>query len=188
MKIMIQNDEKTINLEDGLRKTKYKDSGLRKTEKCANIIEITFICELEGYNIKTLNSSTGKGSYLLKVGERTITIPYTSARKEIEKNFTLTLYKIKGLRGFLRRAAELRLLKLKAAGQIDLGPCTPTANYPHQEILDTHLAGGYHQQGTCNPMCMVRRLYGSLENFSSMKVFPPFIAKCNAENVPSLVN
>jgi CRISPR/Cas system CSM-associated protein Csm3 (group 7 of RAMP superfamily) len=188
VKNMVENDEIMESMEDEMRKTDFQDSGMRKTEKCANLIEITFICELEGYDIKTLNSSTGKGSYLLKVGERTVTIPYTSARKELEKNFTLTLYKIKGLRGFLRRAAELRLLKLKAAGQIDNGPCTPTSNYPHQEILDKHIAAGYHQQGTCHPMCMVRRLYGSLENFASVKIFPPFIAKCNAENIPSPVN
>jgi hypothetical protein len=185
---MVEEIESNVIEEEEMRKSDSNESIMRKTEKGANFVTITFLCELEGYDIKTLNTSTGKGSYLLKLGERTVTIPYTSARKEMEKNFTLVLYKLKGLRGFLRRAAEIRLLKLKEKGQVVVGPCTPTANYPHQEILDAHLEAGYHLQGTCHPMCMVRRVYGSLDNYAVIKVCPPYIAKANAENIPAAVN
>ncbi|NVM29408.1 MAG: hypothetical protein HWN65_11260 [Candidatus Helarchaeota archaeon] len=175
---------KTESEEDVMRKTESEEDVMRKTVKCANPVEITFFCELEGYDIKTLNSTTGKGSYMLKVGQRTVTVTYTSKRKEIDKNITLTLYKLKGFRGFLRRAAETRLLKLKTAGKVATGPCTPNANYPHQEILDAHLEMGYHRQGACNPKCLVRRIYGSLDYPASVKIFPPYIAKPKAENIP----
>jgi hypothetical protein len=171
--------------ESEMRETPSEEGKMRKIAKCANFGELTFYCELVGYDIKTLNMATGKGSYMLKVGSKMVTVPYTSAKKETEKKVELVLYKLKGLRGFLRRAAETRLLRLKEDGKVLVGPCTPTANYPHPEILEDHVAMGYHLQGTCKPMCWVRRLFGSLENYATVKIFPPYIAKAMAENIPA---
>jgi hypothetical protein len=174
--------------EEEMRKTESGDAEMRKSEKCANPVEITFFCELIGNDIKTLNSSFGKGSYMLKVGQRIVAVPYTSKGKEITRKVPLSLYKLKGLKGFLRRAAETRLLKLSEEGKVGLGPCTPAASYPHQETLDAHVARGYHEQGSCNPMCMVRRLYGSMYTTASLKVLPPYIAKASVENLPAEVS
>jgi CRISPR/Cas system CSM-associated protein Csm3 (group 7 of RAMP superfamily) len=172
-------------LKDGqMRQTGSGDAEMRKSEKCANPVEITFFCELIGNDIKTLNSSVGKGSYMLKVGQRTVRLPYTSKGKKTTKNVTVSLYKFKGLKGLLRRAAEALLLKLKAEGKAGLGPCAPAASYPHEETLDEHKKRGYHEQGSCNPMCMVRRLYGSMYTTASIKVRPPYIAKATLENLP----
>ncbi len=171
--------------ESKMRESPSEGEKMRKTAKCANFGEITLYCELIGYDIKTLNTATGKGSYMLKVGSKTVTVPYTSAKKAMEKKIELVIYKLKGLRGLLRRAAETRLLRLKEGGKVPLGPCTPTANYPHTEILEDHVAMGYHLQGTCKPMCWVRRLFGSLENYATVKIFPPYIAKALAENIPA---
>ncbi len=165
-----------------MRKSESEEEEMRKTAKCANPVEITFFCELEGYDIKTLNTTTGKGSYMLKVGQKNVVVSYTSKRTTKQKNVPLTLYKMKGLRGFLRRAAEARLLRHGKS------PCCPTANYPHEEILEKHVELGYHEQGTCTPMCMVRRLFGSLYNPASIKITPPYIAKATLENIPTEVN
>ncbi len=187
MNMSIDTDKISSKMEEKMRKKVSDESRMRKIEKCANPVEITFFCELEGYDIKTLNMSTGKGSYMLKAGERTVTVKYTSKRKEAEKKVTMTLYKMKGLRGFLRRAAETRLLKLKATGNVATGPCTPNPSYPHQEILDAHLEMGYHLQGSCNPKCMVRRIYGNLGYPAPIRIIPPYIAKPTTENLPTPV-
>ena len=165
-----------------MRKTESEETEMRKTEICAKPVEVTLYCELAGYDIKTLNMATGKGSYMLKVGKKTVAVPYISKKVPKIKNITLTLYKMKGLRGFFRRAAERQLLDI---GQ---SPCCPNANYPHQEILDRHVERGYHPQGSCKPICMVKRLYGSLSHNASIKIFSPFIAKASVENIPSEVN
>ena len=188
MCMSIDTDKNSSIIEEEMRKSAPAESKMRKIEKCANSVEIVFFCELEGYDIKTLNMATGKGSYMLKVGSRTVTVTYQSKRKELNKSVTLALYKFKGLRGFLRRAAEVRLLKLKAVGDAVTGPCTPNANYPHQEILDAHLEMGYHLQGTCTPKCLVRQIYGSLDYPASVKIFSPYIAKPAGENIPAEVN
>jgi hypothetical protein len=185
VKNMIENNSILNEEESKMRETPSEEGEMRKVAKCANFGEITFYCELVGYDIKTLNTATGKGSYMLKVGSKTVKVPYTSAKKEMEKKVELILYKLKGLRGFLRRAAETRLLRLKEEGKVPFGPCTPTANYPHPEILEDHVAMGYHLQGTCKPMCLVRRLFGSLENYAAVKIFPPYIVKAMAENIPT---
>ncbi len=176
--------EKVENL---MRNDIVEGSEMRKTGEIANLGVITLYCELRGIDIKTLNMVTGKGSYFLKVGQKSVTIKYISKKKELEKTVTLALYKLKGLRGFLRRAAEVRLLKLKNDGKSVKGPCTPAANYPHKEILGKHLEMGYHLQGTCRPMCMVRRIFGSLDHRASIKIFPPFIAKASVENLHAKV-
>lgn len=181
-------DEFNERSESKMRNDESGDTEMRKTKKCANLVEVTFFCELVGYDLKTLNTATGKGSYMFKVGSKTLTVPYETAKKKREKNVPLTLYKIKGLRGFFRRAAEIRLLKLRSDGNVEMGPCTPTANYPHAEILEKHLEMGYHKQGSCKPMCFVNRLFGSLNHTASIKIYPPFIAKPMTENVPSKVN
>lgn len=170
--------------EDQTRKVVSESTEMRKTDKCAKSLEITFYCDLVGYDIKTLNAATGKGSYMLKAGEQTVIVPYSGQGGIKEKKVVLTLYKVKGLRGLLRRAAEVHLLALKEAGKVTMGPCTPNANYPHQEIIDDHVELGYHLQGTCTPMCLVRRLYGSLDYAATIRVFPPYIAKPSAENIP----
>jgi len=164
-----------------MRKTESEETEMRKTEICAKPVEVTLYCELAGYDIKTLNMATGKGSYMLKVGKKTVVVPYTLKKKPKTKSIILMLYKMKGLRGLFRRAAERQLLEL---GQ---SPCCPNANYPHQEILDRHVERGYHPQGSCKPVCLVKRLYGSLDQNASMRIFAPFIAKANAENIPSEV-
>ena len=71
--------------ENKMRNDGSEDTEMRKTEKCANLVEVTFFCELAGYDLKTLNSATGKGSYMLKVGSKTLTVPYETAKKEMEK-------------------------------------------------------------------------------------------------------
>ena len=182
MKMVIDINNSNEEKEKEMRKTESEEDEMRKIAKCANSVEITFFCELEGYDIKTLNSSTGKGSYMLKVGQKSVIVPYTSKGRIKNKNVTLALYKMKGIRGFLRRAAETRLLRY---GQ---SPCCPTANYPHEEILKKHVEMGYHQQGTCNPKCLVWRLFGTLHHPASIKIFPPYIAKATAENLPTEVN
>jgi len=187
MNMSVESKENSSELKEEMRKIVSDESKMRKIEKCANPVEITFFCELEGYDIKTLNMATGKGSYMLKVGERTVPVTYTSKRKELTKNIRVALYKFKGFRGFLRRAAEARLLKLKVAGDVEMGPCTPNTNYPHQEILDAHLEMGYHLQGSCTPKCMVRRIYGSMDLPASVKIIPPYIAKPTGENIPTPV-
>ncbi len=188
MDMSVDINENSSGSKEEMRKNASDESKMRKIEKCANPVEITFFCELEGYDIKTLNMATGKGSYMLKVGERIVPVTYTSKRKEVTKNVILSVYKFKSFRGFLRRAAEVRLLKLKAAGNVIRGPCTPNTNYPHQEILDAHIEMGYHLQGSCTPKCLVRRIYGSMDFPASVKVIPPYIAKPSGENIPTPVN
>ena len=177
-----------IDMQNNMKIDTLINSGSSKSGKNASQVAINFFCELQGYDIKTLNTTTGKGSYMLKILQKKISVPYTHTGKVIKKNVTVNLYKLKGLRGFLRRAAELRLLELFNEGKIDKGPCTPTANYPHREILDRHLENGYHLQGTCNPFCYVRRVYGSLDYRASLKVFPPYVAKATVENLPAKVD
>jgi len=184
---MIETNNILEEEEIKMRETHSEEGGMRKIAKCANFGEVTLYCELVGYDIKTLNAATGKGSYMLKVMSKTVTVPYSSAKKETERKVDLVLYKLKGLRGFLRRAAETRLLRLKEDDKVPMGPCCPTANYPHPEILEDHIAMGYHQQATCKPMCWVRRLYGSLENCATVKIVMPFLAKALAENIPTQV-
>ncbi|TFF86809.1 MAG: hypothetical protein EU551_00485 [Promethearchaeota archaeon] len=167
-----------------IRKSKNNLDGsedMRKSRKCANLIQIVLNCEFMGNDIKPLNSSTGKGSYLLKLGTKKVDVPY----KKSERHITLSLYKIKGLRGFLRHAAEKRLLKLKEEGKTLMGPCTPNANYPNKDILEQHLKMGYHEQGSCNPHCFMRRMYGSLDTIATVEVFPTYIAKADNSNIPN---
>ncbi|HUY00387.1 MAG TPA: hypothetical protein VMV49_12575 [Candidatus Deferrimicrobium sp.] len=187
---MKMNEEKGKNKgfsKGKMRKGESESSDLRKTSKCAKQVQISFLCELTGYDIKTLNSATGKGSYMLKAGTKDVRVPLS--KSEEGRKVTLVLYKFKGLRGFLRRAAELRLLRLVEAGDEVMGPCTPTANYPHQEILKGHEALGYHLQGTCSSAkCFVRRLYGSLEDTATINVHSAYIAKATAEILPVEVN
>jgi len=185
VKILVEIYGLDAEEESRMRESTSEEGELRKIGKCTNFGELTFYCELVGYDIKTLNAATGKGSYMLKVGSKAVTVPYEAKKKETERKVELVLYKLKGLRGFFRRAAEVRLLRLKEEGKVSVGPCTPTANYPHPEILEDHIAMGYHQQGTCKPMCLVRRLFGSLENYATLKIFPPYIAKAMAENIPA---
>ncbi|MHA1321781.1 MAG: hypothetical protein ACTSRL_03205 [Candidatus Helarchaeota archaeon] len=171
-----------------MRNSKVEENGMCKSQNCASMEVLSLCCEMSGYDIKPLNSTTGKGSYMLKAGQKKVPVPYASSKKDGVKNVTITLYKIKGLRGFLRRAAELRILQLKAAGKIAQGPCTPTANYPHKELLEQHLKLGYHAQGSCHPRCMVHRLYGGLDHPAAVKIFSPYIAKATVENLPVKVN
>ncbi len=185
--MIIDSNEISSEPKEDIRKIVSDESKMRKIVKCAKPVEITFFCELEGFDIKTLNMTTGKGSYMLKIGVRTVSVTYTSKRKELTRTVHLALYKFKGFRGFLRRAAEIHLLKLLAAGDVGTGPCTPNTNYPHQEILDAHLEMGYHLQGSCKPKCMVRRLYGSLDLPASVKIIPPLIAKPAGGNIPTPV-
>ncbi|MHA1263807.1 MAG: hypothetical protein ACTSRS_01100 [Candidatus Helarchaeota archaeon] len=121
---------------------------------------------------------------MLKVGQRVVIAKYTGKGGKKEKAVTLSLYKLKGLRGLLRRSSEVALLRLRKTGLVNMGPCTPNANYPHDEILQEHIDMGYHLQGSCNPMCYVRRLYGSLGHPGALTLFPPYIAKPTAENIP----
>ncbi len=182
MNMSVDSNEISSESKEEMRKSAPDESKMRKIEKCANPVEITFFCELEGYDIKTLNSTTGKGSYMLKVGQRSVNVQYTSKRVTKTKKIDLVLYKLKGLRGLLRRAAEARLFRHGKS------PCCPTPSFPHEEILEKHLEMGYHPQGGCKPMCMVRRLYGSMYTPASIKIFPPYIAKATAENIPAEVN
>ncbi len=177
-------DEKVLieYQEEKMRKSESDDGKMRKSGKCANLLEVTLSCELVGYDIKTLNTATGKGSYMLKVGQRAIEVPYMSKMKSKTKKVTLIIYKMKGLRGLLRRAGENYLINLGRS------PCCPNANYPHQEILDQHLEMGYHPQGSCKPVCMIKRVYGALDQRASIRLSFPFIVKVNEENIPSEVN
>jgi len=153
-----------------------------KSEQHAKDFKITILCELEGPDIKPLNDATMKGNYMLKIGERTLDIPNDKSTKSI----TLSLYKMKGLRGFLRRACETRIFELLYQGFSIIPPCTPNAMYPHEEILQAHLTMGYHIQGSCkeNP-CFIYRLFGGLERISSITITPPIIAKSNSERLPT---
>jgi len=168
-----------------MRNASTEKGVVRETQKCATAEVLTLCCDLIGYDIKTLNSTTGKGSYMLKIGQKKVTVPYTSARKQGEKTVTMALYKLKGLRGLLRRAAELRLLRLKEAGKVAQGPCAPSAHYPHEELLEQHIELGYHPQGSCHPRCFIHRLYGALDRAATVTLFPPYIAKATVENLPA---
>lgn len=75
-----------------MRESDLEEGTLRKIRKCANFVKVTFYCELAGYDIKTLNSAVSKGSYMLKVGSKTVTVPYTSVKKAMEKKVDITLY------------------------------------------------------------------------------------------------
>ena len=109
---MVKNTIEINNIldeeESKMCETPSEEGKMRKIGKCANFGEVILDCELVGYDIKTLNTATGKGSYLLKVGSKTVTVPYTSAKKETEKWVELVLYKLKQfLQGFWYRVFNI---------------------------------------------------------------------------------
>ncbi|MFW9879513.1 MAG: hypothetical protein ACFFG0_41080, partial [Candidatus Thorarchaeota archaeon] len=162
---------------DGIRKSNIEKVEMRKYE---NQFNITLNAQLSGYDLKPLNSTTGKGSYTIKLGEKTLLVPY----KNGERKVVLLLYKLKGL-NYLRRAAELRLFKLISEGKNIQGPCCPNANYPKKEQLEEHIKWGYHEQGSCAPKCYINRVFGSLDEPSSINIIPPIIAKPSSDKLPN---
>ncbi|TFF85392.1 MAG: hypothetical protein EU551_04115 [Promethearchaeota archaeon] len=160
------------------------DSDPRKGVNCANHFTITLHCELIGYDLKPLNSTTQKGNYMLKIGQKVVEIPIGKKSKSVR----LTLYKMKSLRGFLRRACERRIFELIYQGKSINSPCTPNAHYPNDEILQEHLDLGYHVQGSCKEdPCFIYRLFGGLDRISSITITSPIIAKSTSERLSAKV-
>ncbi len=104
---------------------------------------------------KPLNASIQKNSTMLLLGE----IPYVNG----DKVFNTKVYYIKGLRGMLRHAA------MKLAYDCGIEVCHTSEK---TELKDgTKLMPvGFHVLGSCDPPCMLQRIFGSFHKESRISV------------------
>ncbi len=104
---------------------------------------------------KPLNASIQKNSTMLLLGE----IPYTNGGK----TFNTKVYYIKGLRGMLRHAA------MKLAYDCGIEVCHTSEK---TELKDgTKLMPvGFHTLGSCDPPCILQRIFGSFRKESRISV------------------
>ena len=110
---------------------------------------------------KPLNASIQKNSTMLLLGE----IPYINS----SKTFNTKVYYIKGVRGMLRHAC------MSLAQDCGIEVCHSSEK---TELKDgTQLIpSGFHPLGTCDPPCILRRIFGTFREESSISVLTDPIA------------
>ena len=104
---------------------------------------------------KPINTSIQKNSTMLLLGE----IPYENG----SKTFNTKLYYIKGVRGMLRHAC------MRLAQDCGIEVCHSSEK---TELKDgTKLVpSGFHPLGTCDPPCILRKIFGTFREESSIAV------------------
>ena len=104
---------------------------------------------------KPLNASIQKNSTMLLLGE----IPYVNS----SKTFNTKIYYIKGLRGMLRHAA------MALAHDCGIEVCHSSEK---TELKDGTklIPDGFHPLGSCDPPCMLQRIFGSFREESRISV------------------
>ncbi|WP_287586422.1 RAMP superfamily CRISPR-associated protein [Candidatus Borrarchaeum sp.] len=127
---------------------------MRKTKKLMMIHAYTPIA-------KPINTSVQKNSTMLLLGQ----IPYENG----SKIFTTKLYYIKGLRGMLRHAC------MSLAQDCSIEVCHTSEK---TELKDgTKVTpSGFHPLGECEPPCILKRIFGTFREESSISVLSDPIA------------
>jgi hypothetical protein len=110
---------------------------------------------------KPLNASIQKNATMLLLGE----IPYENGSKV----FNTKLYYIKGVRGMLRHAC----MKLAQACGIEVCHSSEKTELKDGTKL---ISSGFHPLGACNPPCILRRIFGTFREESSVSVLVDPIA------------
>jgi len=104
---------------------------------------------------KPLNATIQKNSTMLLLGE----IPYING----SKTFSTKLYYLKGLRGMLRHAC----MKLAQACGIEVCHSSEKTELKDGTQL---ISSGFHPLSACDPPCILRRMFGTFREESSITV------------------
>ncbi len=110
---------------------------------------------------KPLNASIQKNSTMLLLGE----LPYVNG----DKTFNTKFYYIKGIRGMLRHAC------MALAQECGIEVCHTSEKETFKDGTGL-IPSGFHALGTCDPPCILRKIFGAFGEKSSINVLADPIA------------
>jgi len=110
---------------------------------------------------KPLNTTIQKNSAMLLLGE----LPYVNG----EKTFSTKFYYIKGIRGMLRHAC------MALTRDCGIEVCHSSAKETFKDGAQL-IPSGFHALGTCDPPCILRKIFGTFGEKSSVDVLADPIA------------
>lgn len=121
---------------------------------------------------KPINASIQKNSSMLLLGK----LPYVNG----EKTFNTKFYYIKGIRGMLRHAC------MELAQDCNIEVCHSSEK---TELKDgkSVLPQGFHALGTCDPPCILRTIFGTFREKSSIVVAADPIASIKHKDYSTIV-
>lgn len=121
---------------------------------------------------KPINASIQKNSSMLLLGK----LPYVNG----EKTFNTKFYYIKGIRGMLRHAC------MELAQDCNIEVCHSSEK---TELKDgkSVLPQGFHALGTCDPPCILRTIFGTFREKSSIVVAADPIASIKHKDYTTIV-